>query len=166
MTIWFIILGLAVTTALVAAAVLFVLSVGSVRGFALYLGVTTICDLDVDGTKHRVIPRDFQLDPVMDNPLLDIDTTIQEGVAVVRLRGELDVRGCAGFGEQGLPRINVSGTAPPSGGTRRSPRPLGCPYNCTGGDWSRLRSCDQGKRAEEGNDDLVNHPLQTNKCRS
>jgi preprotein translocase subunit SecD len=32
---------------LIAAAVLFVLSVGSVRGFALYLGVTTICDVIV-----------------------------------------------------------------------------------------------------------------------
>ena len=31
----------------IAAAVLFVLSVGSVRGFALYLGVTTICDVIV-----------------------------------------------------------------------------------------------------------------------
>jgi hypothetical protein len=30
---------------------------------------------------------------------------------------------------------------------------------------SRLRSCDQGKRAEEGNDDLVNHPLQNTKRR-
>ena len=59
----------------------------------------------------------------------------------------------------------LTGT-PSSGGTRRAAGPLGCPYNCTGGDWSRLRSCDQGKRAEEGNDDLVNHPLQTNKCRS
>jgi preprotein translocase subunit SecD len=29
----------------IAAAVLFVLSVGSVRGFALYLGVTTVCDV-------------------------------------------------------------------------------------------------------------------------
>ena len=31
----------------IGAAVLFVLSVGSVRGFALYLGVTTICDVIV-----------------------------------------------------------------------------------------------------------------------
>jgi preprotein translocase subunit SecD len=31
----------------IAAAVLFLLSVGSVRGFALYLGVTTICDVIV-----------------------------------------------------------------------------------------------------------------------
>jgi preprotein translocase subunit SecD len=32
---------------LIAAAVLFALSIGSVRGFALYLGVTTVCDLIV-----------------------------------------------------------------------------------------------------------------------
>jgi preprotein translocase subunit SecD len=32
---------------LIAAAVLFGLSVGSVRGFALYLGITTVCDLIV-----------------------------------------------------------------------------------------------------------------------
>jgi preprotein translocase subunit SecD len=32
---------------ILAAAVLFILSVGSVRGFALYLGVTTVCDLIV-----------------------------------------------------------------------------------------------------------------------
>jgi preprotein translocase subunit SecD len=32
---------------LLAAAVLFVLSVGSVKGFALYLGLTTVCDLIV-----------------------------------------------------------------------------------------------------------------------
>ncbi|MBA3287207.1 MAG: SecD/SecF family protein translocase subunit, partial [Acidimicrobiia bacterium] len=31
----------------IAAAVLFLLSVGSVRGFALYLGITTLCDLVV-----------------------------------------------------------------------------------------------------------------------
>ncbi len=28
-----------------------------------------IIELDVDGTKHRVIPRDYQLDPVKDFPL-------------------------------------------------------------------------------------------------
>ncbi|HWM46504.1 MAG TPA: 50S ribosomal protein L25/general stress protein Ctc [Xanthobacteraceae bacterium] len=31
--------------------------------------LTTLYDLDVDGTKHRVIPRDFQLDPVRDTPI-------------------------------------------------------------------------------------------------
>ena len=37
----------------------------------IYAGrfLTTIYDLEIDGTKHRVIPRDFQLDPVRDNPL-------------------------------------------------------------------------------------------------
>src|SRR5689334_5525187 len=37
----------------------------------IYAGhfLTTVFNVDVDGTKHRVIPRDFQLDPVMDNPL-------------------------------------------------------------------------------------------------
>src|ERR1700745_2933962 len=31
--------------------------------------LTTIYELDVDGTKHRVIPRDFQLDAVRDLPV-------------------------------------------------------------------------------------------------
>ena len=37
----------------------------------IYAGrfLTTIYELDVDGTKHRVIPRDFQLDPVRDLPV-------------------------------------------------------------------------------------------------
>jgi large subunit ribosomal protein L25 len=37
----------------------------------IYAGhfLTTIYDLDVDGTKHRVIPRDYQLDPVKDFPI-------------------------------------------------------------------------------------------------
>ena len=37
----------------------------------IYAGhfMTTVCNLDVDGTKHRVIARDFQLDPIMDNPM-------------------------------------------------------------------------------------------------
>jgi len=34
-----------------------------------------------------------------------------------------------------------------------------------GGDRSRQRSSSEVKRAEEGNDDLVNHPLQKIKCR-
>jgi large subunit ribosomal protein L25 len=37
----------------------------------IYAGrfLTSIYELDVDGTKHRVIPRDFQLDPVKDLPV-------------------------------------------------------------------------------------------------
>jgi large subunit ribosomal protein L25 len=37
----------------------------------IYAGhfLTTICDIDFEGTKHRVIPRDYQLDPVKDFPI-------------------------------------------------------------------------------------------------
>ena len=37
----------------------------------IYAGhfLTTIHDVEVDGVKHRVIPRDFQLDVVRDQPL-------------------------------------------------------------------------------------------------
>ena len=37
----------------------------------IYAGhfLTTIYELEVDGAKHRVIPRDFQLDPVKDLPV-------------------------------------------------------------------------------------------------
>src|SRR3954470_6761014 len=31
--------------------------------------LTTVYDIDLDGAKHRVIPRDFHLDPVKDFPL-------------------------------------------------------------------------------------------------
>ncbi|MBX6425676.1 MAG: 50S ribosomal protein L25/general stress protein Ctc [Variibacter sp.] len=37
----------------------------------IYAGhfLTTIYDLEIDGTKHRVIPRDYQFDPVKDFPI-------------------------------------------------------------------------------------------------
>ncbi len=37
----------------------------------IYAGhfLTTLFDVEVDGAKHRVIPRDYQLDPVKDFPL-------------------------------------------------------------------------------------------------
>ena len=37
----------------------------------IYAGhfLTTVLNIAVDGAKHRVIPRDFQLDPVRDNPI-------------------------------------------------------------------------------------------------
>lgn len=31
--------------------------------------LTTVYELDLDGEKHRVIPREYQLDPVRDNPI-------------------------------------------------------------------------------------------------
>jgi large subunit ribosomal protein L25 len=53
----------------------------------IYAGhfLTTVCNLDVDGAKHRVIPRDFQLDPVMDNPVHVDFLRLGEG-AKVRVR--------------------------------------------------------------------------------
>jgi len=38
---------------------------------AIYSGgfLSHVIELDVDGTKHRVIPRDYQLDPVKDFPI-------------------------------------------------------------------------------------------------
>ncbi|WP_454914812.1 50S ribosomal protein L25/general stress protein Ctc [Xanthobacter sediminis] len=38
---------------------------------AIYAGhfLTTLFEIDVDGAKHRVIPRDYQMDPVKDFPL-------------------------------------------------------------------------------------------------
>jgi large subunit ribosomal protein L25 len=37
----------------------------------IYAGhfLTTIYDLDIGGAKHRVIPRDYQLDPIKDHPI-------------------------------------------------------------------------------------------------
>ena len=58
----------------------------------IYAGhfLTTVCNLEVDGTKHRVIPRDFQLDPVMDNPLHVDFLRLGEG-AQVRVRVPIHV---------------------------------------------------------------------------
>src|SRR5258708_5935641 len=52
----------------------------------IYAGrfLTTIYDLELDGQKHRVIPRDFQLDPVRDNPLHVDFMRLGEG-AVIRV---------------------------------------------------------------------------------
>jgi large subunit ribosomal protein L25 len=59
----------------------------------IYAGhfLTTVCNLNVDGTKHRVIPRDFQLDPVMDNPIHVDFLRLGEG-AEVRVRVPIHVK--------------------------------------------------------------------------
>jgi large subunit ribosomal protein L25 len=44
--------------------------------------LTTLYDLDLDGTKHRVIPRDFQLDPVKDLPVHVDFLRISEGSTI------------------------------------------------------------------------------------
>src|SRR6202521_2317245 len=47
--------------------------------------LTSIYDIDVDGTAHRVIPRDFQLDPVRDQPVHVDFMRLGEG-AQIRVR--------------------------------------------------------------------------------
>jgi large subunit ribosomal protein L25 len=47
--------------------------------------LTTLYDLEIEGKKHRVIPRDFQLDPVMDNPIHVDFMRLGEG-ATIRVR--------------------------------------------------------------------------------
>src|SRR4029453_12854929 len=52
----------------------------------IYAGrfLTTVYDIEIDGKKERVIPRDFQLDAVRDNPLHVDFMRIGEG-AVIRV---------------------------------------------------------------------------------
>src|SRR6476660_5669879 len=52
----------------------------------IYAGrfLTTIYDIELEGKKHRVIPRDFQLDPVKDNPVHVDFMRLGEG-AVIRV---------------------------------------------------------------------------------
>jgi large subunit ribosomal protein L25 len=47
--------------------------------------LTSIYNIDVDGQKHRVIPRDFQLDPVRDHPVHVDFMRLAEG-ATIRVR--------------------------------------------------------------------------------
>src|SRR6516225_1672205 len=50
----------------------------------IYAGkfLTSLYDVDVDGTKHRVIPRDFQLDPVRDLPIHVDFMRLGEGASI------------------------------------------------------------------------------------
>jgi large subunit ribosomal protein L25 len=60
----------------------------------IYAGrfLTTIFDIDLDGKKHRVIPRDFQLDPVKDTPVHVDFMRLGEG-ATIRVNIPVHVRG-------------------------------------------------------------------------
>src|ERR1700731_5254067 len=53
----------------------------------IYAGgfLTSVYELDLDGAKHRVIPRDFQLDPVRDFPIHVDFMRLGEG-ATIRVR--------------------------------------------------------------------------------
>src|SRR5262249_19791843 len=59
----------------------------------IYAGrfLTTIYELDVDGTTHRVIPRDFQLDSVKDLPV-HVDFLRLGAGAKIRVRIPVHVR--------------------------------------------------------------------------
>ncbi|HEY0441615.1 MAG TPA: 50S ribosomal protein L25/general stress protein Ctc [Xanthobacteraceae bacterium] len=59
----------------------------------IYAGhfLTTIYDLEIDGAKHRVIPRDYQLDPVKDFPLHVDFMRLGEG-ATIRVHIPIHVR--------------------------------------------------------------------------
>src|SRR5580693_10464687 len=59
----------------------------------IYAGrfLTTIYDLDLEGAKHRVIPRDFQLDPVRDFPIHVDFMRLGEG-ARIRVRVPIHVK--------------------------------------------------------------------------
>lgn len=50
----------------------------------IYAGhfLTTLYDIDIDGKKHRVIPRDYQFDPVKDVPIHVDFMRLSEGVLV------------------------------------------------------------------------------------
>jgi large subunit ribosomal protein L25 len=58
----------------------------------IYAGkfLTSLYDVDIDGTKHRVIPRDFQLDPVRDLPVHVDFMRLGEG-ATIRVRVPIHV---------------------------------------------------------------------------
>jgi len=61
---------------------------------AIYAGhfLTTILNIDLEGKKHRVIPRDFSLDPVKDFPLHVDFLRLGEG-ATIRVSVPLHVTG-------------------------------------------------------------------------
>ena len=54
--------------------------------------LTTIYDIELGGKKHRVIPRDFQLDPVKDTPVHVDFMRLGEG-ATIRVNIPVHVRG-------------------------------------------------------------------------
>lgn len=66
--------------------------------------LTTIYDIDLDGKKHRVIPRDFHLDPVKDFPLHVDFLRLGEG-ATIRVSVPLHIKGA-----EGAPGVKRGGT--------------------------------------------------------
>ena len=72
----------------------------------IYAGrfLTTVFDLDVDGKKTRVIPRDFQLDPLKDRPIHVDFQRLGEG-AIIRVAVPVHF-----INQEGSPGIKRGGT--------------------------------------------------------
>src|ERR1700745_917522 len=72
----------------------------------IYAGrfLTTVYELDIDGGKQRVIPRDFQLDPVKDLPIHVDFLRLGEG-AKVRVRVPIRI-----LGAESSPGVKRGGT--------------------------------------------------------
>jgi large subunit ribosomal protein L25 len=66
--------------------------------------LTTIYDIDLEGKKHRVIPRDFHLDPVRDFPLHVDFMRLREG-ATIRVSVPLHI-----VGAESAPGVKRGGT--------------------------------------------------------
>jgi large subunit ribosomal protein L25 len=66
--------------------------------------LTTICDIELEGKKHRVIPRDFHLDPVKDFPLHVDFLRLGEG-ATIRVSVPLHIKGA-----EAAPGVKRGGT--------------------------------------------------------
>jgi large subunit ribosomal protein L25 len=66
--------------------------------------LTTVYDIDLDGSKHRVIPRDFHLDPVRDFPIHVDFMRLGEG-ATIRVSVPLHV-----VRAEGSPGVKRGGT--------------------------------------------------------
>src|SRR4029077_10466917 len=60
--------------------------------FRIHAGrfLTTISNIEIDGKKHKTIPRDFQVDPVRDNPIHVDFLRLGEG-ATIRVRVPIHV---------------------------------------------------------------------------
>lgn len=67
--------------------------------------LTSIFDIEIDGTKQRVIPRDYQLDPLRDRPLHVDFLRLGEG-ATIRVKVPVRVRNA-----EASPGIKRGGTA-------------------------------------------------------
>src|SRR4029078_10974286 len=89
----------------------------------IYAGrfLATVYDLELDGQKHRVIPRDFQLDPVRDNPVHVDFMRIGEGATI---RVAIPVHVTHADTAPGVKRGGTVNLVPPPIGVRVKPEEI------------------------------------------